>query len=141
MQTKRVVWVWVIYLAILVAPACGGRISQQPENAAVDVALESESLAVGETVLHITLKDASNEPINNATLNVKGDMSHAGMTPVLAEGISGGENGVYTTPFEWTMGGEWIVTVNVELSDGGTASKQFNLTVTGKMDMEGMENE
>jgi len=47
----------------------------------------------------------------------------------------------YAIPFEWTMGGDWVVTVDVTLADGRTASRQFDLSITGQMDMQEMDNE
>jgi hypothetical protein len=54
------------------------------------------------------------------------------MKPVLAE-VGDGEGGKYETPFEWTMGGDWIVTVTATLPDGRTAQQQFTYTVQGDM--------
>jgi hypothetical protein len=71
---------------------------------------------------------ADGTPIDGARLNIKGDMTHAGMQPVLAE-TKGGEQGRYETPFEWTMGGDWIVTVTAALPDGRTTARQFTYTV------------
>jgi hypothetical protein len=44
-------------------------------------------------------------------------MSHAGMTPVIVERANG-EAGTYAVPFEWTMAGDWIVTISATLPDG-----------------------
>ena len=55
-------------------------------------------------------------------------MTHAGMVPVFAQ-TTGGKNGRYVVPFEWTMGGDWTVTVDVSLEDGRTISREFPVTV------------
>ena len=68
-------------------------------------------------------------PIDDAYLAVKGNMTHAGMVPVLAEVDGGGENGVYSIPFEWTMAGDWVVTVDIQLADGTKAQKRFDMAV------------
>lgn len=123
--------------------ACGARQSQQAADSGYEMTMEAMSTAVGETNLMVTLTDADGNPVNDATLNVKGDMSHAGMQPVLSE-VSNGDNGTYTIPFEWTMGGDWIVTVDATLPDGTTVSEQFDgITISGEMgdmDMEGMDH-
>lgn len=129
----------VFLCTALLLAACGGRVSQQSNDADVAIDLAAESMAVGSTVLEVTVTDGSSAPINDATLNVKGDMTHAGMTPVLVEGVSDGREGVYRVPFEWTMGGDWVVTVEAVLPDGRTVSQQFDLSVSG--DMEGMDEE
>ncbi len=90
-------------------------------------------------MLLITLKDSNGNPINDATLRIRGDMIHAGMTPVLVEDVTGGQNGIYTIPFTWTMGGDWIVTVEGILADGRSVSHRFNLSITSTR--EGIEHE
>lgn len=138
--TKTVVLLFV-FMAFI---ACSPRQSQQAANSEYDLELETMSTAVGETMLMVTLTDSEGNPVNDATLEVKGDMSHAGMQPVLAE-ASSGEAGVYSVPFEWTMGGDWIVTVDATLADGTTVSEQFDgISVSGEgmdMDMEDMDME
>ena len=69
----------------------------------------------------ITLTDNDGNPVNDATLSIEGNMNHAGMVPVLRDADDGAE-GVYEVPFEWTMGGDWFVVVNVTLPNGDTAS-------------------
>lgn len=131
----------VFLCTALLLVACGGRVSQQSNDANITIDLAAESMAVGSTVLKLTVTDGSGAPINDATLNVKGDMTHAGMVPVLAEGVSDGQEGIYRVPFEWTMGGDWVVTVEVVLPDGQTVSRQFDLTVSGEMEAMDMEEE
>lgn len=82
---------------------------------------------------HLTfrLSDENDEPIDTATLQIRGDMSHAGMTPLLVT-AEGGQSGVYRVPIEWTMSGDWIVTVEATLSDGRRAARSFDFTVTGQ---------
>ena len=47
--------------------------------------------------------------------------------------ISKSTAGVYSTPFAWTMGGDWVVSVDVTLADGRSFSQQFNFSVKGGM--------
>ncbi|MFW6070040.1 MAG: FixH family protein [bacterium] len=128
----------IVLFALLLLAACGSRVSQQESDADIRVDLAPESTVVGPTTLNITVTDGGGAPIDDATLNVKGDMSHAGMTPVLAEGIDGGQQGLYTAPFEWTMAGDWIVTVDVSLPDGRSTSQRFELAVSGDGAMDDM---
>jgi hypothetical protein len=136
---KRVITKTLIF-ALLFGLALVGcqRISQQPDSAAdvtIALSVQPDPPGVGPSRLIITLTDAGGEPIEGAHLQIKGDMTHAGMQPVLAE-VNEGAGGRYETPFEWTMGGDWIVTVSAALPDGRNTSRQFNLTVQG--DMTGM---
>ncbi|MEM9774311.1 MAG: FixH family protein [Chloroflexota bacterium] len=115
--------------------ACGGRNSNQANNSNLDIAVDVESMMVGATDLMVTILDENGSPVNDATVSIKGDMSHAGMQPVLGESSSGSA-GVYTIPYEWTMAGDWFITVDVSRPDGETASARFDFSGIGG-DMEG----
>ncbi len=125
--SKTVKILWVVIFSLLLT-ACGGRNSQQTNNEDMRIIVAVGSTKVGQTSLLVTITDAAGTPINDATVSVKGDMSHAGMVPVLAE-ATGGDNGVYEMPFEWTMGGDWVITVEVKLPDGRSSTQQFNFTI------------
>ncbi len=109
------------------------------ENVNIDVAVTPEEPAVGDATLLVTLTDPEGNPITDATVAVRGDMTHAGMVPVIPAEVSGAEDGVYVfEDFEWTMGGEWFVEVTVTLPNGETATEQFEYTVSGEMNMDEM---
>lgn len=114
---------------VLSAAGCA-RASRQGAAADVRVGLTSipYPAAVGDARLVIHVTDAAGNPINDARLSIKGDMTHAGMTPVLAE-VSEGADGYYEAPFEWTMAGDWIVTVEAWLADGSRVRERFDLNV------------
>lgn len=119
-----------LMLALLLA-ACGGQATPTtaPIHVEISARAEPEPLAVGETTLIVTLQDASGTPIDGATLQVHGDMDHEGMTPIDRE-VSESINGEYRVPFEWTMGGGWIVTVTARLpANGGEVAETFNFFV------------
>jgi hypothetical protein len=122
----------------LVIGGCA-RVSQQEQTTDdVDMSLVvmPDPPEVGAAMLVVTLTDAEGNPIDGASLDVKGDMNHAGMEPVLAD-VEGGEGGTYEVPFEWTMGGDWVVTVTATLPDERIVSRTFDLSVDsdGGMDM------
>lgn len=127
----------LITLALLLSLAlvgCG-RISQTGDQAAdvnIVLTINPDPPGVGQTHLTVSITGADGTPIDGARLHIKGDMTHAGMQPVLAE-IAGGAGGTYETPFEWTMGGDWIVTVTATLPDGRTTARQFTYTVEGDL--------
>ena len=120
----------VIGLLIILVPACGRIQTGQGQDSEVSIELTVEPAqpAVGPAQLIITITDQNGQPIDNATLEIEGNMTHAGMVPVFAQ-TTGGENGRYTVPFEWTMGGDWSVTVEVSLEDGRTIFREFPVTV------------
>jgi hypothetical protein len=86
--------------------------------------------AVGHSHLELKLTDPEGQPVQGSTISVRGDMTHPGMTPVLAEATELG-GGRYTAAFEWTMAGDWIVTIEVELPDGVIFERTFDLSVSG----------
>lgn len=124
-------------------------------NLNIELAVEPDPPTAGDATLMITVKDTEGKPIEDATVAVHGDMDHEGMTPVDGESTSG-QNGIYHIPFEWTMGGGWILDVTVTLPDnGGIATERFELNVgaisrdsivnqgsddTAAMDQSAMEN-
>lgn len=121
----------ILSISAGVLPACG-RIqtdqSLKTSDIRLELAVEPAQPAVGPAALLVTLTDASGRPIEDASLDIEGNMTHAGMTPVLAQ-VSSGSGGRYQAPFEWTMGGDWIVTVKATLADGRTISRQFPVVV------------
>jgi hypothetical protein len=117
-------------LFLLLGSGCA-RASQQADSAAVQISMTAIPFPphIGESRLVIQVADKAGKSIDDAHLAIKGDMTHAGMAPVLAEVDGGGEDGVYTIPFEWTMAGDWVVTVDLQLPDGTKAQERFDMTV------------
>ena len=111
---------------------CSRASRQEQADQAPDIALAltvmPSPLKVGAAQALVELSAADGQPIRGAAVHLKGDMSHPGMRPVLAEAAAG-DNGVYQADFQWTMAGDWVVTVTVELPDGRTAVRHFNLSV------------
>ena len=127
----------IVILGLL--SACGGRNSAQTNTNNYDISVEAGSTTVGKTDLMVTVKDQSGNAINDANVSIKGDMSHAGMQPVLGESSSA-DNGVYTIPYEWTMAGDWFVTIDVTFADGSTATERFDFNGIGGDDMGDMDH-
>ncbi len=129
MFTYQRLIVLIVFLTLLVG--CG-RIQQQQTAAdlgvSVAVTIDPAQPRVGPSRLVFTLMDAQGQPINDAILDVEGNMTHAGMSPVLAQARSG-QAGQYVVPFEWTMAGDWIVTLDVSLADGRHFAHQTEVSV------------
>jgi hypothetical protein len=120
---------WLVISALLLS-ACGSQ-NATPivEDLILQLDVEPNPPAVGETTLLVTVLDADGLPIEDATVAVHGNMDHEGMTPVDDE-TSESVDGVYRVPFEWTMGGRWILDVTVTLPDNrGIATAQFEAFV------------
>lgn len=124
--------IWSLLVLVgLVLAACGQQNATPPASLDIDIVarVEPELPAVGESTLIVTLKDASGAPIDGARLRVQGNMDHAGMVTINRE-IDQSSNGEYQIPFEWTMGGGWVVEITAQLpNNGGEASKTFEFFV------------
>jgi hypothetical protein len=95
----------------------------------VEIALDTSTpFTVGQTTLTVMLSDGENQPIAGAKVEVRGDMNHAGMVPAQGNSISGGK-GKYSVPFNWTMSGEWLVTIKATLPTGRVVSDTFVVQV------------
>jgi hypothetical protein len=125
---RHVIW----SLAILVIATGCSRLRQVEDEAPdIEIVLELDPdppLFGRPCELSVALADAAGTDVAGAELEIKGDMTHAGMVPVVVT-ISEGDAGHYTTAFEWTMAGDWIVTVQAALPDGRVARRQFEVTV------------
>jgi hypothetical protein len=97
----------------------------------IELTVDPSPATIGEATLYFELRDAQGQPIEGASLSAKGDMSHAGMMPVLGDSEEIGD-GNYSVPFEWTMAGDWILTVSGELPDSQSFSRTFELTVSSE---------
>jgi hypothetical protein len=136
MMTSRCSLLCLLLLLLGSFPVSGCRRgASDTAEIAIELEVEPSPLTVGPATLLITLRDAAGNPIEDARLDVKGDMSHAGMAPVLRT-AEDGPGGIYVVPFEWTMGGDWFVTVDATLADGSMASRRFDFAVAGGMPME-----
>lgn len=93
----------------------------------VEMRVTPDPPEVGPAVIEVALRDGDGEPINGAELEIEGNMNHAGMQPVIVE-AGGEQDGRYTSDgFEFTMGGDWIITVRGTLPDGREIERTFDL--------------
>lgn len=127
----------VLWLAAVAVGGCrqsaGGVPVDRPgreDTTGVRIALaaDDDRMVMGPLVWSVTLRDAGGRPVEDAAVSVRGDMNHAGMVPVESTAAHSGD-GVYTADFEWTMAGDWIVTVTAELPGGGVVSQTFDYSV------------
>jgi len=84
---------------------------------------------VGEGYVIITVEDAAGQPVEGATVQVRGDMDHAGMEPVEATAEPGEGSGEYIAVIDWNMGGDWSLSIGVALPDGGYVDESFDFSV------------
>ncbi len=123
---------WLLMLAMILLLSGCGRIQNErfidsEAELPSDVTLELEladstalnTAQAAELTMSLTQKG---EPVAGATIDVEGNMNHAGMEPVLttAEEVEAGQ---YRATLNWTMGGGWLVTVRATLPDGTEVEK------------------
>ena len=122
-----------LIIGTVFVPACARESRGQETSPDITIVLsvDPSQVTIGEATLYFELKDAQDQPIEGASLRAKGDMSHAGMMPVLGDSVEIGD-GNYSIPFEWTMVGDWILTITGELPDGQGFSRTFELTISSE---------
>ena len=120
----------LLLFLLLLLPACRqAPAADEAPDVQIVLTPGPDSLTVGPITFDLTLWDADAQPIDGAgPVTLRGDMSHAGMEPVLATAAGAGD-GLYTADFEWTMAGDWTVTIEATLPDGRLKIVTFPFTV------------
>jgi hypothetical protein len=126
----------LILIWLVVAACAPPQPAQTSQTGDVNVGVVIETGgAVGPFTLQITLTDDKTAPIKDASVQVQGTMNHAGMVPVdsgpIRDDADGRSDGVYPIPFEFTMRGDWILTLTITLPDGTTVHKDVQVSVHG----------
>jgi hypothetical protein len=121
----------LVLIVLVLAAGCRQNPTPVPERsvqaAQIDLAFDPDPAVVGDAALTVTVtRDGA--PLADAPVSVRGDMTHAGMRPVLVDATTDASGSV-SIPFTWTMGGDWIVTVSVTLPDGSEVAQQFDVSV------------
>ncbi len=129
---KQVVF-GALAITVILLGGCA-RVGQRSSSSDTQISLSvlPSPPMIGDSQLIIRVTDGAGRPINDASLAIKGDMTHAGMVPILAELNGGGDDGFYSVPFQWTMAGDWVVTIDATLSDGVIARQRIDLSVLTK---------
>ena len=123
---RRAIRLSLAVLAGGFASACG-----QPEagsDVTINWTIEPAPPAVSAPgVVRVTLRDARQQPVRGARLQLEGQMSHPGLAPVLATLVEQ-PDGSYQAPFQFTMAGDWVLVVTGELAGVGRITRQIEVT-------------
>lgn len=106
---------WLLLAGAAALAACA-----PSRELATDVVAELEfdpAPFVGEVQLCVRLTDSQGQPISGAAIELEGNMNHAGMVPVFVDPNEVAQ-GEYASDFEFTMGGDWLMTIRGTLPDG-----------------------
>jgi hypothetical protein len=125
----------VLFSLALLLNACrppdgGSSSTTLPENIKVQVEVGDNPMTGNLPVSVFILK--GNEGVSGATVEVTGNMTHAGMEPVITTATET-EAGLYVAdPFVIEMPGDTVVTADITLQDGTkfSVNKAFTVSMT-----------
>ncbi len=127
-MARRACLFWLLCLVGAALVACRQSATTTGAAATIELVAPLCSPPVGQGEVTVRLSDAAGAPIDDARLSLRGDLTHAGMIPMMAES-DGGTDGLYRVPVEWSMAGEWVLTVEAVLADDSRAVQEFDLSV------------
>ena len=114
----------VLMAAAIATMACGGPREAAP--VAVAWTLQPQPAVVGPATLGVTLRDSANAPVDRAEVWLVGHMTHPGMAPVTATAVPRGA-GRYEAGFSFTMRGDWVLVVSIQLPDGRRLDRRIDV--------------
>lgn len=123
--SNRAFWSWLGLWLILILMGCSRGAKDLPDIG-VDLAFSPQPPQIGPETVTVVLNDADGQPISGAGVELEGNMSHAGMVPVLAQAVEMAP-GRYQAELEFTMGGDWFFLVRVDLPDGRSMERKIDV--------------
>lgn len=115
----------LVSLAAIATTAC-----HRAKNAEPGIAIQQEirpyPAQVGPATLTLKVADAHAAPVTGARITVEADMSHPGMSPAFSDARETAP-GVYAAPVDFSMGGDWIMLLHVQLADGKKFEREMNV--------------
>lgn len=135
---RRLACLMALLLAVGVLTACAaGAPADTAVDAPVTAANGADTLSMALLPpeeqhggsLAVRVVDGDGAPVTDASVRLEGDMNHAGMIPVISEPVEHEADGIYRVPFEFTMLGDWIISVFVTTADGVEHETQIELGV------------
>jgi len=132
MNFQRRLWrLWAVgnllaFVLLLSLLAGCSRSSGAASQITVETEITPQPARVGPLTINFKLKDAAGKPISGAHATLEGNMTHPGMAPALGEATEVAP-GTYHGNLELSMGGDWVVTVHLALSDGQKLDRDLEL--------------
>lgn len=128
----RVRGIAFLLIGLLVVGALAGACSRGDDDGdtsdvTVELSVEPESPSVGPATITVVITDDDGDTVGGADLEIVGDMSHAGMVPVIVGATEEPDGRYISDGFEFTMGGDWIITVRGTLPDGEEIERRFDI--------------
>ena len=116
--------VLILSLVALLAFACHK--TAPPPNINVQYEVSPQPPRAGITTINLKLTQKDGQPVKGARVELEGNMSHAGMSPVTGEAKEI-EAGKYSGTVQLEMAGDWIVVVHITLADGQELQRQIEI--------------
>ncbi len=99
----------------------------QTQAADGQITLNVAQKTVGPAQVDVTVVDAQGQPANSAAVQLRGDMTHAGMQPVITTLQALGNGQYRAADFQFTMAGDWVLTVQAKMPDGASMERMFEM--------------
>ena len=119
----------LVAMLVLAAACAAATACHQATTATDDVKVAwtttpARPIVYAETIAEIVVRDAQEQPLPSASLEIEAHMRHPGMAPVLAP-VRGHGAGKYSARFRLTMAGTWVVFMTGKLPDGRSLKRQL----------------
>ena len=116
----------VLFYCFLVICSIGCRKTSESGGKVSIEFVELKTYRVGSETISLKINDALGQAVSGAHVSLEGNMSHAGMAPIfgLATEIAPGS---YRGNLEFSMAGDWVISVNARLPDGRQVEQQFEI--------------
>jgi len=123
-------WALAVVSLTLLLAACRPPAERADPARPVEVVLLTTPARVGPAAVEVRLTVDGN-PARGATIGLVGDMTHAGMVPVVAPSVVELGGGIYRSEgFAFDMAGDWVITAEVRYADGVTRQGSLSVSVT-----------
>lgn len=115
----------LVFLLATLSFAC--QKTAKPPDITLQYDIAPQPPRVGVATIDLKLTDKNGAPVVGARVDLEGNMSHAGMSPVSSEAKEI-EKGKYRGTLQLTMAGDWVVLVHITLPDGQKLQRQIEVS-------------
>lgn len=119
-------YLFLLFLLLMLTLSGCRQAGRDLSDIGVNLTLNPNPPQVGQAMVNVTLSDAGGQPITGAKVELEGNMTHAGMAPVISQAKETGSGG-YEAPLEFNMAGDWFILVRATLPDGRKLERQVNV--------------
>jgi hypothetical protein len=101
----------------------------KPPDISVQYEIAPQPPRAGATTITLKLTDKDGALVSGARVELEGNMSHPGMSPISGDAKEI-ETGKYRGTLQLEMAGDWIILVHITLADGQKVQRQIEVNVT-----------